>query len=124
MKFHFSAALDALIFGVMSIAVLTGIVYGWRHWRDQLSRPTLSAWRKTLSTLGLFAVTTQALLFTLWLVGIGAQQTGFKYWAFWVNPPFLLAVTGSLAGSGKARWWLFSASIQLFVISFFFVFSE
>jgi len=110
---------DVVVFGLMLLLAFWGLGYAWWHWRISLAKETLPLWRRTLGIVGLLAVSVQALLFLLSFTRIGSDYMLFGKWARWVDYTFLVAVPCVLAGKGKPRWWLLSASILLFVVCFF-----
>ncbi len=112
--------LDISLLGLVTVTAFVGLARAWRHWKsDTFGRP-LSIWRRTLATVGLLAVSLQALLFLLFWTHIGRNHELIAQWAKWLAPTFLVAILGTLAGRGRFRWCLLPASILLFVICFFF----
>jgi hypothetical protein len=111
---------EFLLFGVMALTALWGLAYAWWHWRLGLAKETLPYWRRILASVGLVAVSVQALLFVLSWTRIGRNPLLFVQWEKWLNPTFIIAVPAILAGEGTARWWLLSSSVLLFVMCYLF----
>jgi hypothetical protein len=109
---------EFVVFGLMILTAFGGLVYAWLRVRTKLLKEKLPLWRRTLASIGLIAVSVQALLFFLPLTRIGRDPLLFGRWASWQDPIFFIAVLCVLAGKGSFRWWLLSSSILLFVISF------
>lgn len=114
--------IEALVFGLMTLTATSGLAYAWWHCDVVLGNKTLPFWRRIAASIGLLAVTMQALLFILSWTRIGSGVL-FGQWARWVLPTFLVAVPCVLAGKGAFRWWLLLSSVLLFVICFFIVLS-
>ena len=111
---------ELVLLGVMTLTAFWGLVYAWWHFRLGFAKETLPAWRRTFASIGLLAVTTQALLFILSWTPIGHGNEGSGLWEPWISPAFFVAVPCVLAGKGASRWWLLSSSILLFVMCFLF----
>ena len=109
---------EGVVFGLMTLTASWGLAYAWWLWRVELGR-NLPPWRKVVASIGLLAVTSQALLFILSWTRIGRDYALFGQWARWVLPTFLIAVPCVFAGKGPSRWWLLSSSVLLFIICFF-----
>ena len=111
---------EFLLFGVMTLTAFWGLAYAWWYWRLGLAKETLPYWRRILASIGLVAVSVQALLFVLSWTRIGRNPLLFGQWENWLKPTFIIAVPSILAGKGTARWWLLSSSVLLFVMCFLF----
>src|SRR5215469_745845 len=98
-------------FGIMTLAAFWGVAYGWWHRRAELTKGTLPRWRRIGATVGLLAVTVQALLYVLSWVHMGRNNVLFGQWERLFFPAFLLAAPCVLVGKGASRWWLFSSSV-------------
>jgi hypothetical protein len=107
-----------VVFGLMILTAFGGLAYAWWSLRARLVREPLSLWRRALATIGLVAVSVQALLFILSWTRIGQGPALLGQWARWVFPTFLVAALCALAEKGSSRWWLLSSSILLFVMCF------
>jgi len=106
-----------VVFGLIILTAFWGLAYAWWHFRVGLPKEPLPLWRRILATIGLAAVSAQAILFFLPWTRIGRDPMLFGKWANWVDPTFLVGVLCVLAGKGRSRWWLLSSSILLFIIS-------
>ena len=106
-----------VFFGLMILTAFWGLAYAWWRLRARLKEP-LSLWRRVLATIGLLAVSVQAMLFILSWTRIGKDASLLAQWARWVDPTFLVAAPCVLAEKGASRWWLLSSSILLFVMCF------
>jgi hypothetical protein len=106
------------LFGLTILTAFWGLVNAWSHLRVGLPKEPLPLWRRILATIGLAAVSAQAILFLLPWTRIGRDPMLFGKWAKWIDPTFLVAVPCVLAGKGQSRWWLLSSSILLFIISY------
>lgn len=117
--------IEAVVFGFMILTALGGLSYAWWRRRFELKKDTLPIWRQIAASIGLLAVTAQALLFILFFswTRIGREYTMFGQWARWVIPTFLVAAPCVLAWRGPSRWWLLSSSVLLFTICFLIVLS-
>jgi len=107
-----------LVFGLMIVTALWGLTYAWWRLRTRLVKEPLSLWRRALATIGLVAVSAQALLFILYWTRIGPGDALLGQWSRWVDLTFFIAAPCALAEKGASRWWLLSSSILLFVICF------
>lgn len=105
-------------FGLMILTAFWGLAYAWWRLRAGLVKKPLSLWRRVLATIGLLAVSVQAMLFILSWTRIGKDPALLAQWARWVGPTFLVAAACVLAEEGASRWWLLSSSILLFVMCF------
>jgi hypothetical protein len=112
-------AVEAVVFGLMTLAASWGLAYAWWRRRVELGKDTLPFWRRTVASIGLLSVTAQALLFILSWTRIGRDYALFGQWARWILPTFLVAAPCVLAGKGPSRWWLLASSVLLFIICFF-----
>ena len=110
--------LKTIVFTGLAAALL-GVVCGWYRLRDAVRDTSLPTWRKATSSLGLFAVTTQALM----LVPIYVEADRFTNMLNRLLPRgylsavfllFLVAVPCILTGKGSSRWWLSASSVCLF----------
>lgn len=110
---------EGVVFGLMTLTASWGLAYAWWLWRVELGRDNLPPWRRVVASIGLLAVTSQALLFILSWTQIGRDYALFGQWARWVLTTFLIAVPCVFAGKGRSRWWLLSSSVLLFIICFF-----
>jgi hypothetical protein len=107
-----------VVFGLMILAAFWGLAYAWWHLRARLVKEPLPLWRRNLATIGLIAVSVQALLFILYWIRIGPSDALLGQWARWVDITFLVAAPCVLAEKGAARWCLLSSSILLFIVCF------
>lgn len=107
-----------VFFGLMILTAFWGLAYAWCRLRAQLVKEPLSLWRRVLATIGLLAVSAQAMLFILSWTRIGKDPALLAQWARWADPTFLVAAPCVLAEKGASRWWLLSSSILLFVMCF------
>jgi hypothetical protein len=107
-------------------AALCGVIYGWYRLRGVARDISLPTWRKATSSLGLFAVTAQALM----LISIYVDASRFtnvlnrllpRGWSSGVVLLFLLAVPCILTVKGLSRWWLSASSLCLFVFCILFL---
>ena len=112
-----------ILLGLMTLMAFGALGYAWWRWKPEYFKQPLPLWRRVLASVGLVAVSFQALLFLLSWTQIGRDPVLLGHWARWMNPTFLVAVPCVLAGKGASRWWLLTASILLFLISFFFTLS-
>src|SRR5580700_7881846 len=89
-------------------AALLGVSYGWYRWRGVMRDLRLPTWRRATSTLGLFAVTAQALLLMTMYAGEFIRNPAFfdRWW--FPGQVFLcvIAIPCAVAGRGPSRWWL------------------
>jgi len=108
-----------VVFGLMILAAFSGLAYGWWRLRARLFKEPLSLWRRALATMGLLAVSVQALLFILYWTRIGPSDVRLGQWSRWVDLAFFVAAPCVLAEKGAPRWWLLSSSILLFAVCFF-----
>ena len=106
-----------ILLGLMTLTAFGGLIYGWWRWKPEYFKQ-LPLWRRVLSSVGLLAVSLQALLFLLSWTQIGRDPVLIGHWARWVDPTFLVAVLCVSAGKGAFRWCLLSASVLLFVVCF------
>ena len=112
-----------ILLGLATLTAFGGLAYAWWRSKPMYFRQPLPLWRRLLASVGLLAVSIQALLFLLSWTQIGRDPVLLGYWARWVNPIFLIAAPCVLAGKGAVRWWLLCSSILLFVVCFFFTLS-
>jgi hypothetical protein len=105
-----------IVFGVMILIAFWGLIYAWWRLRARLVKEPLSLWRRALATIGLLAVSVQALLFILYWTRVGPSDALLGQWSRWVDLAFFIAAPCVLAEKGAPRWWLLSSSILLFVI--------
>jgi hypothetical protein len=118
-----SLMIESVFFVSMTGVGFWGLAYGWWHWRSELTNKAFPFWRQTIATIGLVAVTAQALFFIIsWMKG--SRHALFRYWVPWVDPTFLLATPCTLAAKGTSRWWLLSSSVLLFLLNFFHVIAD
>lgn len=110
--------LGFILFGLMILTAFWGLSYAWWRLRARLVKEPLPLWRRALATIGLAAVSAQALLFILYWVRIGPSDAQLGQWSRWVDLTFFVAVPCVVAEKGAPRWWLLSSSILLFVICF------
>ena len=54
-----------VFFGLMILTAFWGLAYAWWRLRARLVKEPLSLWRRVLATIGLLAVSVQAMLFIL-----------------------------------------------------------
>jgi hypothetical protein len=113
---HISVRL--VVFGLMILTAFWGLAFGLWRLRAGLVKEPLPLWRRALATIGLIAVSVQALLFLLPWTRIGRDPLLFGKWANWVDPTFLVAVPCVLARKGPIRRWLLWSSVLLFILSF------
>jgi hypothetical protein len=108
------------IFGVsMLVACLVGPFYVWSEWHGKIYKAQIPARRRVMASIGLFAVTTQAILFVgIWiLVRRGPVLLGN---IAVIELLMLLPVILSLfAWERRARWLLLASSVSLCIISSF-----
>jgi hypothetical protein len=107
-----------ILFGLMILTAFWGLLYAWWRLRARLVKEPLPLWRQVLASIGLMAVSAQAVLFMLSWTRIGKDTALMAQWAQWVFPTFAVAVPSVLAEKGTSRWWLLSSSILLFVMCF------
>ena len=106
------------------VAAVMGLVFCWTEWRKQLRQIGLASWRRAGLTFGLFAATSQALLFVYaWTplsrfhhLLLQAMKIEFLL--------FVLVIPCIFAWRGSARWWLLTASIGFGVGYFFSMLAE
>jgi hypothetical protein len=112
------AVLKTIVFTGLAAALLS-VAYGWYRLRGLVRDTSLPAWRKATSSLGLFAVTAQALM----LIPIYVEANRFTNLLNRLLPRgylsavillFLVAVPFILTGKGSSRWWLSTSSVCLF----------
>jgi hypothetical protein len=108
-----------IVFGVMILTAIWGLIYAWWRLRARLVKEPLSLWRRVLATIGLLAVSVQALLFILYWTRVGPSDALLGQWSRWVDLAFFVAAPCVLAEKGAPRWWLLSSSILLFTMCFF-----
>jgi hypothetical protein len=116
--------LPAAVLLTMMVASFLGLFLGWASIRGILRTASLPSWRKVLAWIGLFAVTTQAVLFiTLWTPLVRYRlllcQSANLELAL-----LLVAVPCIFLGRLQKRWWLIAAAAFLPVVSWFLVLAE
>jgi hypothetical protein len=112
---------EAVVFSAMIVGAFGGLIYAWTQWRADAHKAELPRWRQIGAAIGFVAVTLQAALFIAFWTWPHIRP-GYAFvgrWARWVLPTFLVALPFVLAGKGRARLWLLSSSVVLFVICFF-----
>jgi hypothetical protein len=116
--------LPGAILLAMMVASFLGIFLGWASIQGILRTSSLPWWRKVLACIGLFAVTTQAILFiTLWTPLV---QYRLLLWqsANLELALLIVAVPCIFLGRLERRWWLIAAAAFLPVVSWFLVLAE
>lgn len=113
--------MQGVVFFAMIVTAFVGLVYGWKRWLGEAHKAELPMWRRISASLGLLAVTAQALLFlALWIwPGIGRNHVLFRQWARAELLLFAIALPLVLTAKGRTRRWLVVACVLLFVICFF-----
>ena len=109
---------------VMLVAAFVGLFYAWSEWPSELRKVRLIAWRRAAVSVGLFAVTIQAILFVASWTPISRHHALLQKI---MNADFalvLLAVPCIFTWRGPGRWWLLASAVFLPVACFFSVLSE
>jgi len=110
--------LKSIVFAGLTAALL-GVICGWYRLRGVVRDSSVPTWRKATSSLGLFAVTAQALM----LIPIYMEASGFtnllnrflpRGYLSGILLLFLFALPCILTGKGSSRWWLSASSAYLF----------
>lgn len=104
---------------VLIVAAFVGLLYAWTAWRKQIENEQLSVWRRRFATVGLIAVTIQAVIFIAFWTPVFRDDALLVRWAKGEVIVFLIAIPCVLAGKGPLRWWLLSSSTVLMIGSFF-----
>ena len=105
-------------------AALVGLVYCWVEWRKQLQYVGMSTLRKVGVSLGLFAVTLQALLFAYTWTPLSRFHVLLRHGMEAELLLLVLVIPCIFAWRGSARWWLFTASMGFGVGYFFSMLAE
>jgi hypothetical protein len=109
---------------VMVVASFLGLFLGWASRWGILGSSSLPLWRKVVAHIGLFAVTTQAVLFiALWTPLVRYRLLLLQS----VNLELallLIAVPCIFLGRLQGRWWLMASAAFLPVVSWFSVLAE
>jgi hypothetical protein len=114
---------DVILLSLLA-AALVGLFYGWGAWRKQLRLIQAPSWRRTTLTIGLLAVTLQALLFALTWTPLSRLHALLLRAE---NAEYLLlalALPCIFAWKGRARWWLLTSSVGFGIGTFFSVLAE
>ena len=89
-------------------AAFIGVICGWYSWRRAALVQTFPAWRRVTSSLGLLAMTAQALLLVALFMGLADHFPGI--WLLSEFALFPVAGTALLAEKSTSKWWLFASS--------------
>jgi hypothetical protein len=79
MTTHRHLLLGFVLLGLMTLMAFGGLVFAWWHWKPDYLKQPLPLWRRIPASIGLIAVTIQALLFLLWWAGIGRDPVLIGY---------------------------------------------
>jgi hypothetical protein len=111
--------LKSVVFLALAAAFI-GLICGWYSWRSAARGQALPAWRRITSSLGLFAMTAQALLLvTIYTDLMSRHQFLFdRGWFFSEFILFFLAVPLIATEKSTSKWWLFASSAYLLVFCF------
>jgi hypothetical protein len=108
----------------MIVASFLGIFLGWASRWGVLGTSSLPSWRKVLAYIGLFAVTTQAILFvTLW-TPLARYRLLLLQSVNLELALLIVAVPCIFLGRLQRRWWLIASAAFLPVVSWFSVLAE
>jgi|SRR5215472_17970315 len=113
-----------LLIIVLLFAALVGLVYCWTEWRKQLRYTGMPPWRKGGVSLGLFAVTLQALLFAYTWTPLSRFHYLLERGMDAELLLFVLVIPCIFAWRDSARWWLLTASLGFGVGYFFSMLAE
>jgi hypothetical protein len=108
----------------MIVASFLGLFLGWTSRWGILGTSSLLLWRKVVAQIGLFAITTQAIIFiALWTPLVRYRLLLLQS----VNLELallLIAVPCIILGRLQRRWWLIASAAFLPVVSWFSVLAE
>lgn len=114
---------DAVLLA-MIVASFLSLFLGWGSRWETLGSSSLPLWRKVIAHIGLFAVTTQALLF----IALWTPLVRYRHFLLQsVNLELgllLIAVPCIFLGRLRWRWWLIASAAFLPVVSWFSVLAE
>ena|ERR1700741_1339249 len=113
-----------LLIIALLFAALVGLVFCWAEWRKQLRHIGMSSWRKAGLTFGLFAATSQALLFVYTWTPLSRFHHLLREAMKVELLLFVLVIPCIFAWWGSARWWLLTASIGFSAGHFFSMLAE
>ena len=100
-----------LLIIALLFASLVGLVYCWTEWRKQLRYLGMSSWRKAGLIFGLFAATSQALLFAYTWTPLSRFHHLLRQGMNAELLLLVLVIPCIFAWRGSARWWLLIASV-------------
>ncbi len=107
-----------MVFFVLFFAAFMSIPYAWALWPGQLRKAELPMWRRRCVIAGLLAVTLQGATFIAFFTPLFRDDARVMRWTTREFFVFLIAVPCLLAGKGRLRWVLPSASVLLMIGSF------
>ena len=119
-----SSRLAELLILIMPFAALIGLFLAWAEWHKQLRLVEIQSWRKKTLSIGLFAVTLQALLFASMWTPLSRFHVLLQRFLNTDLLLLVLAIPCAFAWKGRIRWWLLTASIGFSVGCVFSAFAE
>jgi len=104
---------------MLMVAAFVGILYVWIVGRGVVRKLELPTWRRRGATIGLIAVTTQAVMFISFWTPLFRSDTQLMWGARIELLVAVLAIPCVLTAKGASRWWLLLSSVVLMIGSFF-----